>query len=267
MLNKTHTVYKYNENNPLIIFIHGFATTSNYFLNFYKKYLEEEFNLITIELPKMGINNDELDHFNVLNYAIYVINLIKQNHWKDFILIGHSMGAGICEIICNKIPNLIKKCILLCPMNSSFSLKLLNTRKLLKKDTLKKEEETLKYLFYQQNHYFINDMAKQIYVRSMHNYKVKNNYYIKKVYKSFFSLKLKKLLHNAEVNNHINTLIVLSKNDMFIDFIKANKKLKKNHNFKILSIKECGHMPFLEQPDITSKFILEFLNDKKESTE
>ncbi|MBO6022983.1 hypothetical protein J6P59_03740 [bacterium] len=80
MLNKTHTVYKYNENNPLIIFIHGFATTSNYFLNFYKKYLEEEFNLITIELPKMGINNDELDHFNVLNYAIYVINLIKQNH-------------------------------------------------------------------------------------------------------------------------------------------------------------------------------------------
>lgn len=174
------------------------------------------------------------------------------------------MGAGICQIICNKIPNLIIKCILLCPMNSSFSLKLLNTRKLLKQQNLRKEEKTLKYLFYKQNQYFINDLAKSIYVRCMHNYRLKNNYFIKKVYKSFFNLKLKKLLSNAEKNNQIKTLIILSKNDMFFDFNKTNKKLKKNPNFQIVSIKECGHMPFLEQPDITSKLILKFLNNKKE---
>ena len=174
------------------------------------------------------------------------------------------MGAGICQIICNKIPNLIIKCILLCPMNSSFSWKLLNTRKLLKQHNLRKEEKTLKYLFYKQNQYFINDLAKSIYVRCMHNYRLKNNYCIKKVYKSFFNLKLKKLLSNAEKHNQIKTLIILSKNDMFFDFNKTNKKLKKNPNFQIVSIKECGHMPFLEQPDITSKLILKFLNNKKE---
>ena len=79
MQNKIHNYYKKDENRKLIVFVHGFATTSNYFINFYKEYLEDEYDLSTIELPGMGVNPDKLDNFNVEGYANYVIKTIEDN--------------------------------------------------------------------------------------------------------------------------------------------------------------------------------------------
>lgn len=262
MINSIRTIHfdSINKINKKIIFIHGFASTSKYIHDYYKKYLQDNFSLDTIELPGLGLNQDKLNKYNINSYADYCIKLINENKWSNFILVGHSMGGAIVEIICTKIPELIDKAILISPMNSSFSFKLFNFFRWKRKQDIKSLKFNLNFLYYNQNKIFNNKEEIQEYFFQMNKYYTKNKTIIKKLFKSFISFRTRKWLKNSETQNEIRTLVLLATNDQIIDFRTSYKKLQKNKNYEIEIIQNSGHMPFIEESKLTTKFIKNFIN-------
>lgn len=249
-----------NEDATRIIFIHGYAATSEYFHNFYKENLQDKYSLDTIELPGLGLNHDLLDNYNIESYADYCVNFIKEKGWNNFILIGHSMGGAIVELICNLIPNLVKKAILICPMNSSFSMKLLNFITWKRRNDIKALKYNLHFLYYHYENIFHSDEEIEQYFIKSNEYYKKNHEVLMKIVHSFFNLRLRKKLISAEKNNKIETLVLFADEDEVIDAKTGVKRLSKNNNYKVLSLPNSGHMLFIEQPAETKDAILAWLN-------
>lgn len=239
-----------------IFFIHGFAVHSSYFINFYNTYLKE-YDLYAVELPQMGINSDQLDPLNITSYAEYIKDKIVELNLKNFILVGHSMGGGITGLVCNLIPERIKTAVMICPMNSSFSWKLLNAFKLIHHRNVEDIKTSLRLSYADPIGYFkgaFNRVAQQIY-----EYKQKNSLAINKLFKSFLCFKTKKALHHSEANNPVKSLVIFCAGDKIIDATNAARKLAKNQNFQIELVDKSGHVPFHENPEKLAYLISEWL--------
>lgn len=255
--NFMHFKAKSNECKGQMFFIHGFATTSFYFWEFYQTYFSEHYDLYTVELPGMGINKNLPEKLNLEAYVQFIIDTFNENDLKNIILIGHSMGGGIVDIISNKIPERIKTSIMICPMNSSFSFKLINGFKLLETGGFNEEKAALKYLYVNPNAYFKDEI--DTHVKNLQEYKLKNRSSLHALFKSFFSLKVRRTLKDAEDHNPIKSLAVFCVGDKIIDAYASSKRLAQNPNIDVQIINGSGHIPFHEQPEQLAKIITKWL--------
>jgi pimeloyl-ACP methyl ester carboxylesterase len=100
-----------------VLLIHGFGVDHSYF-NFINE-LTNSFNVYLIDLPGHGKNDSSFSEkeMNIPFFVDYVSTYIKTKKLKNLILIGHSMGGGICSAVAALNSKLIKKLILICPAN------------------------------------------------------------------------------------------------------------------------------------------------------
>lgn len=63
----------------------------------------------------------------------------------------------------------------------------------------------------------------------------------------------------SEINQQ--TLILWGENDRILGTVDADKFKEAITNSQLIWIKNCGHVPHLEQPEITAKYILEFRDE------
>lgn len=243
----------YSKTKETILFIHGFATTSDYFKNFSKNF--SQYNYLALELPGAGVSKDKNYTKLSVDFLVeYCIDFIKAMNLKDFILIGHSMGGGISSIISSKIPGLIKETILITPMNHSICFKSLNVLKF-NFSSIKKTQKFQQALYFNSSKY-LDD--KKIEKEFEYQYKIKKN--IKPLLKSMSSFKNRLQLKKAYNSIQIPTLLILTNNDFIICSKHTGKKVRKNNNIQVETIDKCGHLPFEEKKDTCFKIINKFLN-------
>lgn len=77
-----------------------------------------------------------------------------------------------------------------------------------------------------------------------------------------FSSETHKRLKYAQSNLIVPTLLINSKNDQLIDYKTAAKKLAKTKDLQIYTFYKSGHIPFVEEPDLFAKVVLDYLNDR-----
>ena len=105
-----------------ILFIHGFCVDYTYFVC--DKQVAENYDYYALNLPGHGPKNKiepikqaMKSSFNFDYMSDYVIKFIEEMKLNNIYLMGHSMGGAIVSLVAKKIPEKIKKLVLISPMN------------------------------------------------------------------------------------------------------------------------------------------------------
>ncbi|MDE5767669.1 MAG: alpha/beta hydrolase [Malacoplasma sp.] len=264
LINENGYTFRYrkanNNSRKNILFVHGFAVTSEYHDDYVEKFFDE-YNYYAIELPGHGYA--KLKHITQLDpifYAKYVADFIKQKGFEDLILIGHSMGGGIVLMVTNLIPNQIKKVVVVTPMNSSvwFSLKGLNSLKLLP-DSVEKNWKYKNILVHQPNKHY-SGVEDEV-IKKETEYFALHMKDFKTLRKKMMSWKLHSELKKSEEDNSLKTLLILGKHDKVISCNSTKKRFESLDNYQIVVFENSAHLPFMEETENYVNLVLDFANN------
>ncbi|QMT98804.1 alpha/beta hydrolase [Mycoplasma tullyi] len=245
----TNKKHKYNA-----IFVHGFSSSHNKHSEIFKRLNDELVNYYTFDLPGHGQNQlEEKPELKLDYFADLVVDFINQKQLDNVILIGHSMGGGICSIVNYLIPQKIKALILEAPLNPTIftfdKKRIFDSFKSFGKstflDVLKKEDE-------------FNDQISLV-------------GWIKKIYKTnkdkiplllnLISLKSKNLLDNAyKTLNNKPVLLIFGENDVVIPPTKTIKYVSQYTNCLTTRIvDEAAHLPHSINKELYYYFVKDFI--------
>ena len=93
-LNIFYEEFGENNNEPVVLFLHGWGADHKYFLPIINV-IKEKYKVYAIDLPGHGESSKLTRSFNVDDYKDVVIKFIDDLNIKNIILIGHSYGGRI----------------------------------------------------------------------------------------------------------------------------------------------------------------------------
>lgn len=262
-----------NENKKgIIIFVHGFS--SSYFLhsgffifNDFNEYDYFSMNFSGHEIDNLNKETKKkikLNQYDIYKYVDELVQMVEKFNFKNIILIGHSMGGGISLLLNQRIPNRIKKLILVSPINPTIFLSTIGPKYLFNtinnmNRKIKEIEIDSKYLNNQKFHNLIDEYL---------NYEIERFLYMKRKYlflgTRLLSIKLYQTLNNLYIKINKPTLVILGENDKVIPHKFFKKYLEKinNKNIKIEVIQNSRHICFVEQFDKYNEIVWNFITNK-----
>ena len=244
-----------------VFYIHGVAGDCKSFKRISQKLEENQISYFTLDLPCHGLSKDiPFSKINIRELANIVVQVIQHYQLRDIILFGHSMGGGIACLIYKKIKDLVKKVILVDPINITLMSKFFNAFTLGFATLFKNENLINKYQFFN-----VNKCSQEIsnidwidFVKNPHDvlYKKKFIFFILTASFSNFPLLSKITKMYKEISCPL--YLIMGKEDKMVDAQKTLKWAKKNNNkVQEIVIENSGHVPFIEQ---FSTFIEKFIN-------
>lgn len=247
-----------NKSKGTIVFIHGFATTSEYHNSFANQL--KDYDYYALELPGHGFSElDSVDTLHPFQLALKVVEWINLMQLDQFYLIGHSMGGGIVGMVSTMITDKIKKLIMVTPMNSSFSFKLLNIFKFNPKNN--KQTFKMQEMLYKNHLDYFNDENHPDIIKET-NYQLTHRKNFTKLLSRMSSLSNHNKLKELEQKISIDTLLILGKHDGIIDANSAFKLFSKKPNFTIKVFEDSGHLPFIEEKEKYYNTVIDFIENK-----
>ena len=246
---------KYN-----VVFIHGYGFDSSYH-NFFAN-LDNDYNYYAIELPGHGVTplkkeSDLKPHI----YAKMIISLLKELNLKQIYLIGHSMGGGIAMMVASQMKDVIKKLVLVCPMNSFGTTNIKDFLFNFNPRTHKQAEKFYDIVLH--NKQWLNDEWSEIIIDQM--LKINNEHHkeLKILKNNMISPTNILNLLKAESKLKIPTLLMVGKYDKCINPITTISNLKlKIDNLRIIKFNESGHIPMFEELGKYRNEIISFFDKK-----
>lgn len=263
LITNTYPYYQYKKaekkSKGTIFFIHGYAVNSDYHNNFSDSL--EDYDYYAVEHAGHGITplNDK-KQLNPYSFALETVELIKKLKLKDIILIGHSMGGGIAVMVSQMIPELIKKMIIVTPMNSKGTINPFNFLFKFNPKNMKQIETFYDIIMYdwKNNKDKISEKEIKSVIRNQNEFK--KNFSILK--KRMASISNMSKLSKAEKNIKVPTMLIVGKGDGCINWKTTLKNFtKKNKNIKTYVFEKCGHIPFAEDKKLYNKVIMDFINE------
>ncbi len=248
-----------NKSKGVIFFVHGYAVNSNYH-NYFSD-LVDDYDYYAVEHPGHGITPlKSKKQLKPIEYAKLVANLIKKLNLKNVILIGHSMGGGISTMVSQMIPNLIKKMILVTPMNSKGTTNVINFLFKFQPKNIDQIDRFYDILMYD----YANNKQKVTQEEINQVIKLQNKYKknFNKLKMNMASISNMLYLSKAEKNIPVPFMLIVGKHDDCINWKTTLKNFhKKNVNFKEYVFENAGHIPFLEQTKTYYQLLMDFINE------
>lgn len=262
-----------NENKKgTIIFVHGFS--SSYFLhsgffifNDFDEYDYFAMNFSGHEIDNLNKTNKKktkLNQYDIYKYVDELIQMIEKFNFKNIILIGHSMGGGISLLVNQRIPNRVKKMILISPINPTIFLSTIGVKYLF--NTINNMTHKIKEIEIDSK--YLNNIKFNNLINEYLNYEIERFLYMKRKYlflgARLLSIKLYQTLNNLYLNVNKPTLVILGENDKVIPYKHFQKYLKKinNKNISIQVIENSRHICFVEQFDKYNNMVWDFIRNK-----
>lgn len=271
IINNKNTLWLHATNQKqkkgVIMYIHGFGSTlymhnEFVFANEFKNYDYYAINLLGHEIYEI---HDKSKSYDINTYVNQVIDEIIKNNFFDVILIGHSMGGGICMLVYMKIASRIKKMILVDAINPSIYRSTVGIKYLY--NVINNEQNKIKEI-----------ETNPIILNSTNDMKFEINEYLDYELKRFLVKKNKYLLLGAKLISPmlyirldkayksitIPTLFICGKDDPVIP-AKSSKKyfeLVNNDYIKFQIIPDTKHIPFIEAFDEYNKKVWDFINNE-----
>lgn len=93
---------------PLLLMVHGWLDNAASFSKLIP--LLDNFNVVAIDLPGHGKSSHRSAdaHYHLLDYVHDLHCLVHAQGWKDFSIVGHSLGGIISSMYCATFPELVK---------------------------------------------------------------------------------------------------------------------------------------------------------------
>ena len=237
-----------------IIFIHGFATTSEYHDGFIEA-IKNEYDYYALQLPGHGIADypSSWGKIEVDFYTDYCVNLIKSLDLGQFFLIGHSMGGGLGIRVANKMQGDVIAFVAVTPMNSHLPAKSIFNYWRFTPATESKMVK-LSYRLYNNFDKTIGQPGAAEFIKNEATYQMEHRPFFVQLKKAMFSLKNVKLCRLNEQKLQVPTLGIAGQHDKIIPFKSVIKALPN----EVVIFSESGHLPFQEEPDKYNQVVLDF---------
>lgn len=110
-LDKLKIAYYYSGQGPVLIILHGWGISSDYFLEL-QKYLSENFTVYNIDFPGFGLSSLPVKPYSVSDYAEVLQQFISKVIPKDYYLLAHSFGGRIAIKLASENPKSLNGLIL-----------------------------------------------------------------------------------------------------------------------------------------------------------
>ncbi|OQY02350.1 MAG: hypothetical protein B6I20_06890 [Bacteroidetes bacterium 4572_117] len=257
-INKLKIYYEIKGNgNKTIVFIHGNSLSSNLFNNQFKdNKLLNSYKLIRFDLPGFGKSEFASDTktYSLPSFAEVFVELYKQLEISNAVLVGNSMGGHIILEALDSLPDVKGVLINGAP---PFGLP--------PADDLFLPNPGVP-LFFKGKHTAeeLDILAKSMLKDVKFTEQVKDE--IKKSDPAFRDAWLpnsQTIIPKDEIeivrNTNIPMAVVHGNNDELVNFDYLKKlPFKTLWENKIFVIPEAGHLPFLEQPEIYNRYLLDF---------
>ena len=118
-----HIEYVEGGEGETLVFVHGFQSTKNYWLPYFKKF-HKKYNIVALDLPGHGNSSRPKDQkYDLQSITKSLEFFIKEKDLKNFHLIGTSMGGGIATIYAHNNPEKLKSLVLINPLGIDQKLK------------------------------------------------------------------------------------------------------------------------------------------------
>ena len=98
-----------------ILALHGWLDNANSFVPIAHNLIHAASEMVAVDLAGHGRSEHRPpgSHYHFVDYVFDVLECVAQLGWKRFVLVGHSMGAGIASLIAAVAPKLISQLILM----------------------------------------------------------------------------------------------------------------------------------------------------------
>lgn len=250
--------------NPAIIFVHGFGGSTFTWRKNLKPLADAGHYIIALDLKGFGLTDKLWDtDYSHTSQAEFLYSIMQKLEVSKATLVGHSMGGSVVLHFASKYPDSIEKIVLVAPAvseNNSFNAS---------------------FLF---DFYFFRQIERQIFTRIFSYTKfeelLKTAYFdVQKLTKADFDgyylpfeiknwdLALIGMARDSYLNKINFDLKALDKNILLIwgendQWIKLREAMELNTRFSksvFKIIREAGHLPMEEQPEIFNSLLKDFL--------
>lgn len=250
------------EGRPLLL-MHGFGSSGYSFKNLLEP-LSQKFKVYNLDLKGFGNSPKPKDHrYSVYDQAILVSQFIKNHNLKDVTLIGHSYGGGVALSLALMDQENINKMVLIDPaaynqyiptLIRRIQIPVIGPAAFYLFPSSYEVKESYRYAFYDKQ-----KIEKDTIETMTKNLNKKNAKYV-------YIYAIDDLIPEDidEVSKRykyikIPTLIIWGEKDVVIPKSKGYRLKKDLQNSKLKIIKNCGHIPHEEKPEIVLKYLLNFL--------
>ena len=98
-----------------VLALHGWLDNAMSFAPIAQKLLQVTPEIIAVDLPGHGHSDhrEQGNYYHFIDYVFNVLECVEQLGWNRFVLIGHSMGAGIASLVSAVAPKLVSQLILI----------------------------------------------------------------------------------------------------------------------------------------------------------
>ncbi|HPM77078.1 MAG TPA: alpha/beta hydrolase [bacterium] len=254
------------EGEPLLL-LHGFASSGYAWNRQVEPLRQAGMRLILVDLPGQGFSDVPPHSFKptVENIAAEVIKLADHLRLEKFSLLGCSMGGGLTLYLCWKFPERVERAAVIDPASFDqerpWALGLLTnpvTGPVVAQGASKQTVGAgLKDTAVQKQ--AITDTFVDEYTRPLNKpgYKA----FISRLMREFFSKEFEKMVLSYHTLR--NPLLILwGKQDPWIPAEFCPRLAALAQNARCETIDECGHMPHMEQPEITARLLTDFFSTR-----
>ncbi|MEM1214126.1 MAG: alpha/beta hydrolase [Bacteroidota bacterium] len=104
----TQVAYEVEGRGFPVVLLHGFCADSRVWEDFRLDLLEENYRVITVDLPGFGQSGVLANPPTVQDYAQAVIQVLDEKPFEEVIIIGHSMGGYVACALAEMIPKRLR---------------------------------------------------------------------------------------------------------------------------------------------------------------
>ena len=250
------------------LFIHGLAGSLEHWYKLVPE-LVQHYHLITLDLPGFGLSEKPSVIYSADFYMQFLQNFMMKLQLRDVTLVGHSFGGGLALKFALELPHAVHRLILI--SNAGFSQKLSLFLRLLTIPGLRRMltiinrtsvNMGLKMIVYDKRHiekHFVDRMYDLFKLPEFH--------------RAFFStlaqsancfgakLALYQSINNALTHLRIPTLVFWGDSDPILPFSWQQQSLQRLPCMTLRLLPKCGHLPYLEYPDIVGNEVRRFIRN------
>lgn len=243
-----------------ILLVHGFGGDKEHWTRF-SRYLTGKYRVVAPDLPPFGESTKlDTEDYGVLPQAKRLHSFVEKLGLKKYHLVGNSMGGHIAGIYATEYPEevlslgLFDAAGVISPRASKLSEKLAEGKNPLIVTNEEELDGLMKFSFVNPPYipgFFKKEMLKKSAANKLYNEKV-------------FSQLMKdgNVLEKKLSKVKSKTLILWGDTDNIIDVSSVEVFQKGIKNSRATILKECGHAPMIELPELSAKHYIDFIESK-----
>lgn len=239
------------QQSPVVIFIHFWGGSSETWKPV-TDILNSKYRCIRFDLRGWGKSEKPKSGYDIMTLADDVQALIKDLQLVDYILVGHSMGGKIAQVIAGRKPKGLRKLILVAPSPASSTILPLEMKdKMIAAYTsLENINETIEHIFMASD---LSLKSKQQVIRDMQQHTDQSRL-------GWPELALEEDFSKYLADIKIPTLVIAGANDIVDPPIRLQKEvIEKISESKMTIIPDVGHLIMLQNPQKVAELISSFI--------